>query len=443
MNDMQFRSIFRKTVLAGFSLFVLLSLITPSWRYGPFAWLPLIELVELAGAPMALGVFNLLPLLILLGWGGLRLAEGRLHGQWGRLSITLPFLGITLLGFLRLHTLSPRHIFIQAGGLGIAWLVYLMVVSERPSLSFTFSLIVMIQSGTGLAQFFLQRDLGLTLMGELPLNPAFSGVTVLFARETRWLRAYGLTAHPNLLGALLVVMLLFLLVAYGRSRGSRQWRLGFVLAVGYLGLFVSFSRSAWLGFAVGVGIWNFINARNARDERMAGNEKNISAFSALSAVKQLLPTLPLLIMLLLYGDLVLSRVVGLETAVEARSLDERVADSQLALHLIAVHPWTGVGMGNYTDAAQVLEPSAQRVHNVPLLIAAELGLPGLFLWLILVLAPLVMAFRFRPFLPVQIGIWLAMLLMSQFDTMLWVSSNWQTAVLFALIASSMTAAEIV
>src|SRR5690606_34838342 len=108
-----------------------------------------------------------------------------------------------------------------------------------------------------LGQFFQQTDLGLEWLGELPLNPAFSGVTVLGARGTRWLRAYGLTTHPNQLGALLTALLLFLLPAWLtliQTGDSRRRLLLYTtgIALGLAGLYVSFSRSAWLAFGGGL-----------------------------------------------------------------------------------------------------------------------------------------------------------------------------------------------
>ncbi len=406
-------------------MFLALTFATPSWRYGPFTWLPLWRAEEIAGAPVTIGVFNLLPLMALAGLLAGRVGRAGGGGwQWGRREVTRPLLGLTGLGLFSLTVQSPRLLFIHAGGWAMAWLVYLYVLNERPFLPLPLAFILLIQGGDALAQFFLQRDVGLVGLGELPLNPAFSGVTVLWARGARWLRAYGLTAHPNLLGAALAVILLLLWPRYGRCRGWRRVGLGMALAVGSAGLFVSFSRAAWLGFAVGLAAWAILVARETG---------NAAPFKS----RLLLPLIPALLLSLAYGDLVLSRFVALDTPIEARSLDERVSDSRLALALIADHPWRGVGLGNYTDYAQTMAAGARRVHNVLLLVTAELGLPGGLLWLWLALAPLLAGRRSKN-RALSKAVWLAMLAMSQLDTMVWVSGNWQTAVLFALLAANMT-----
>lgn len=422
---------------ASFTLFLVLSLTTPSWRYGPFSWFPLWQGEEVAGAPVTIGAFNLLPLFLVTSLLVDRLAGDKWRRwQWGRWGITLPFLGLTLLGLLSLDLLSPRRMFIHAGGLAIAWLVYLVILNERPSLTLPLSLVLMIQGGVALAQFSVQREVGLAGLGELPLNPGWQGITVLFARDTRWLRAYGLTAHPNLLGALLAVLLLLLWPAYGRLRGWRQAAVGMALAAGCAGLFVSFSRAAWLGFSAGMLAWGFWTVKRRQSH----------AISAPCSLRFLWPFIPSLLLFLAYNDLALSRFADLDSPIEARSLDERSVDAGIALQLIGDHPWRGVGLGNYTGYAQAIAPDANRVHNAPLLVTAELGLPGGLLWLLLALFPFFITLpsrrpaapsSCRSFTPYQLGLWLAMLLMSQFDTMVWVSSNWQTAVLFALMAVQM------
>lgn len=427
---------------ACFALFIVLSLITPSWRYGPFSWWPLWHVPLLAGAPMAVGLFNGLPLLVLIGWGSVRVLG--IHGrgrQWSfpsHAAVLLPLLGLTLLGLFSLEPALTRRTFIQAGGLAIFWLVYLFVVNERPNLTWPLALITTVQGSVAIAQFVWQKDLGLVVLGELPLNPAFEGITVLYARGQPWLRAYGLTAHPNLLGALLVMLLLWLLPSISRATGWRQVGLLVAVSLGSLGLFVSFSRAAWLALAIALLIWLILRWRRQRflpaHEHPLDNEKR----GRRPLDKRLLLLLPLLLLLWLNYDLVLSRFTSLDTLVEARSLQERLYDYRLSLQVIASHPWTGVGLGNYTDFARLLDPNANRVHNVPLLVTAELGLPGTLLWLWLMAAPFaLLSSRALTASPYSIIPWVAMIIINLFDTMLWWSSNWQTAVLFALLVAQL------
>lgn len=419
----------RRMTQAAFTLWLVLSLTTPSWRYGAFSWWPIWQFPELAGGPVELGLLNGLPLVVLAGW----LLGRERRRLWPRafLPLTLPFLALSLWALLRLDWAIPRFLFIHGGGLALAWLVYLYVVDERPSLVPALGAVLVIQGSVALGQFFLQADLGLVAFGELPLNPAFRGVTVLYARGQPWLRAYGLTAHPNLLGAMQALLLLLLLPAYGRGRLSAGRRVLFTLALvmGLLGLLVSFSRTAWLALLVGLAAWLLFSGADVW--------RRLWHVGRARAWQVALLLLPLALLLFAYRDLIASRFFALDTPIEAQSINQRLADAQMALQLISVRPWLGVGLGRFMDAARLLNPDAARVHNVPLLAAAELGLPGLLLTLWLFATPLWLFWRRRRrglALPgYTLAPWLAMIVLNLFDTMLWFSSNWQTAILFALL----------
>ncbi len=95
--------------------------------------------------------------------------------------------------------------------------------------------------------------------------------------------------------------------------------------------------------------------------------------------------------------------------VEIRSTDERAGLEGGAWALIQEHPWLGVGYGNFAIALWELKPPAmaaypiyQPVHRVPLLAAAELGLPGGLLWAALALGPWVALWRHRRSWPASV-----------------------------------------
>ena len=419
-----------------FAAFFFLVLTTPSWRYGPFSWLPLIEFDELAGGPVRLGVLNLLPGLAAVCWLGSRLLsrhESPFSWQWGSKHITWPLLGLTIVGIISLIPAPARLQFIHVGGLMLAWLVYLFVLNERPKLQPVLAAIVLFQGAIAIGQFISQTDLGLVWLGELPLDPIYEGVSVIFARERPWLRAHGLTAHPNFLGAILTTLLLLLLPTTVRSEGWRRivWYAAFL--VGLAGLVLTFSRGAGLGFLAGLLTWLLL-----RDWRTGDRSRPAARISSLQPLiarylKYILPLLLFIPLLWLYSDLFLSRLTHLDAPSEAQSLNQRVDDARLALQLIAKNPLTGVGLGSYTDVAKEINPAAARVHNVLLLVTAELGLPGLLLLLWLFLSP----FATRPLRASAVAPWVAMLVIGFFDTTLWLTSNWQTAVLFTLLAANL------
>ncbi|MFW5940883.1 MAG: O-antigen ligase family protein [Chloroflexota bacterium] len=416
-----------------FNLFVAVSLCTPSWRYGPFSWWPLWTFEELAGGPMGLGLLNVLPLLVVLGW-----LAARRRQKWflGRFVATVPLAVLTIWGVLRIDWANLRLAFIYVGAFGLAWFVYLYVLNEAPPLAPALVAVLIVQGIVATGQFALQRDLGLVFMGELPLNPLFEGVTVLDARGQPWLRAYGLTAHPNLLGAMVAALLLFLLPYLLRARGMRRALFLIAATAGLLALFFSFSRAAWLGFAVGLTVWFWLYRHPLQHRE----------WTARRAARYLLPLLLVIFLLLAYQDLVLSRFIDLDRPLEARSIEQRLADAERALRLFAEQPLLGAGLGYFVDAASAYDAEASRVHNVPLLAAAELGVVGLLAVLALLIGPLLEpAYRLwrgqaeghsaRVTLAQWLGPWLLMVLVNQLDTTLWLTGNWQTAILFGLIVA--------
>lgn len=434
------RSVGSALLQALFALFLVLTLATPSWRVGPFTWWPIWRSPMLAGRPAELGLLSLLLALIVLIWVAQRLLERpRRSWRWGKRGITLPLVGLTVLILVSLEARLTWRTSVQVVGVGLTWLVYLFVVNERPGLTMPLGLVILVQGGVAIGQFALQSDLGLTGLGEFALDPAVSGISVLWARGQRWLRAYGLTAHPNVLGATLAVLLLVLLQPVYQARGWRRAGLTLVGSVGMLGLLCSFSRASWLAFICGAIVWALPIAKDLWTRRRAppsipphGGEEGGEGLRLSDVPFQfLILALVAAIFILFFRDLISSRFVALDTPIEAHSLDERRRDSDLALDLITAHPLRGVGAGNYLAAVRAVEPDSRPVHNVPLLVAAELGLPGAALWLWLALTGL----RARR---VDRAPWLAMLIIGLFDNTLWLTTGWRAAALVALLAAGVS-----
>ena len=376
------------------------------------------------------GMIALLPFAFVTAWAVYLFANWRagrpMSWTWGRTGVTVPLFLLALLGIATLDLSSGRNLFIQLGGLIIFWLLYLYLLNRRPNVVLLLAIVVLVQGFVSIAQFLTQADLGLIKLGEIPLDPMQSGISVLFARGQKWLRAYGLTAHPNLLGAMLAAILLLLLPAFKRALGRKRLLLAFVYAVGLLGLLTSFSRSAILAFVAGLTVWLILEYKQ--------KPRSYSLFLIKKTLRSpwlWLTQVCFIVVLLVFGDLALSRVVALDSDVEAISINQRLADWKVAIDLIRQHPIRGVGLGQYIVAAKEISPFAVTVHNVPLLVAAELGVGGLLILLWLMISGL----RSRP---AALAPWIAVIIIGFFDVTLWLSGNWQTSVLFALIAANLS-----
>ncbi|HEX9017523.1 MAG TPA: O-antigen ligase family protein, partial [Chloroflexota bacterium] len=321
--------------------------------------------------------------IVLAGLTGIPWIIGRLLEQprrgwtWGRLSIFLPLLALSALVVAGLDPARSARTSSEIPKLlAFVWFAYLFLVNERPSISVPIALAALVQGGVATLQFLTQGDLGLRSIGELELNPNVDGISIMWVQERAWIRAYGLTDHPNWLGATMAVCVLWLLAALPASRGARRWVLLAGVAAGFLGMMASFSRAAWIGFGAGLLLFLFLEARKRRSMPLVLRPQVLVALLLALAVLFLLP----------FREQLLSRMVPGDNPVEVRSIVERVRDARVALEVIEAHPWRGVGAGGFLDAAWPLEPRALTVHDVPLLLTAEFGLPALALWLALILA---------------------------------------------------------
>lgn len=317
-------------------------------------------------------------------------ATGR---RWGPAAITGPLALLPLMAFATAPWAGDSTLAIYSGVRLVALLaVYLAIVMLRPStrviqLSLAASLIL--ETAVAVTQFVIQDDLGWQWLGEIGLNPTSGYASIIKVGGRIWLRGYGLTPHPNILGGILVVMLLALTVPFLESHGWRRVVWLAVLMWGGAGLVVSFSRAAWLGGVAGGGVLLLGVVASRRWRRRYGPVILVTAVVGL---------------IMLAGftfwqrDLFIARFTPSASDTEARSLDERRVLAQVGLDLIRHSPVTGVGAGNFTAAIAPLvkdlpATTPQPAHNLPLLLSAELGLAGGALWIWLMVAPVILTWR--------------------------------------------------
>ncbi len=373
---------------------------------GPLAWLPIWRLPDATTTFTAIGVISLLPPLSVAAWLSARFRTGELRSLTaGRRALTYPLVALAALGLS--GTLLPclggscdltalLRLALLLAHLG--W-VYFYLVNERPSLFPIVVAIIAIQSAVAIGQFVGQRDLGLAVLGEMPLDPEVRGISVVMRGPVRWLRAYGLTNHPNSLAATLVPLLWMLPLLWRRLSPLSLFigRAAFVL--GFAALLATLSRWALACFALGAAVHLLAWFR-------AGLARRSWAVPRGSAAAGLALVVLLIGFVALYGDAVTGRVVALDTPVESRSLWERERDTDVSRKVIAANPLRGVGIGNYVAAARAYDPWAETVHNMPLLLSAELGLGGFLVWLWLLVAPVARRGAFSIY-AAQTALWLS------------------------------------
>jgi hypothetical protein len=426
-----------------FAVTFLLVMMTPSWTAGTFAQLP-IWAFERGGQHFQIGVLVLFPLLA----GGTWMLS-KLHGSsraawlWGPPHVAVPVLGFGTLVLVRVWPIHVPHIALIVIVSIVLFLgIYFYVLQNCPAALCValIAALLFVQGGIAILQFLKQGSLGLHWMGEGWLDPQGQGISVIEAGGRRWLRSYGMMPHPNVLGGYLSMCILICLgAAYAVPGRDRKWLWG-AIVVGGLGLFFTFSRSAWLGTAIGLGYMLAI-ARPWRDIDWRSRQ-----------VKQRMATGGVVLLLLvvggvvLYGDLLITRFFRLGNPLEATSIQERIVDIRQAWGLIDDVPFKGTGPGYYIAAlwagvGRDRPPGFRKVHNTPLLAAAELGVGGAILWLWMLCAPPAFLARHRHRAGVSrcvgwAGAFVSAFVLGLFDSYLYVPGTWWPAVFLGLAAGA-------
>ena len=306
---------------------------------------------------------------------------------------------------------------------------------------------VAVQAIVALAQVALQGSLGLSSLGELPLDPALRGVSVVATSDTdRLLRAYGLTDHPNILGGILAFSLPLLAVgvlraAQGARISAATIALGLTFVLGSAALFVTFSRGAWLAAAAAMLLALVLVVRS----RSAGG---LAVLRDLRWVGLAVAAAGLVVIALAIADarfvLVRADVLNPQVSTEAMSTGERAILMRVALDAITAQPLLGTGLATSAMAVLTAMPSldfdAQPAAVAILDVAVELGLIGAACYLALIAAPwLTLARRAIPWTPWLIATSAALLgwaIVGLFDYYTWSFPAGQiwTALLFAFWA---------
>ncbi len=236
-----------------------------------------------------------------------------------------------------------------------------------------------IQSGLGIYQFFTQQVWASKWLGMAEQLPQTLGVSVVETAGSRLLRAYGSLPHPNILAGFLVISFLLLVVSLILAR--HQWEkiiLWVCAPVILIGLFFTFSKGAFLSLSIAFFFLAIF----------IGFSRDATALRKLGALV-LIGIITFSFLGIIYRGPLFTRINS-QDRLEVKSQQERAQYLDQAKELLKNNWLTGVGLGNYTlalynkDLSKFPSYSYQPVHNVYLLVAAELGIFG-FIVLILII----------------------------------------------------------
>lgn len=262
-------------------------------------------------------------------------------------------------------------------GIALFWLI-IRVNYNKLKFFYSFLLGILFQAVIGFLNFAGQIGFASKWLGMAKHNPNDLGVSVVETIDgMRWLRAYGAMDHPNILGGLLlvgVVVSIYLIV--NKKFEARRFSVYYFLC-GFLGivLFMTFSRSAWVGmiiFLIITLLYYWINKNTYKQKKLL----EIILILGITAF----------VFFIQNQNLVLTRLAG-DTRLEMKSDNERVASIQVAKTVIQDYWLLGTGIGNYGITVNKNyiknEPAwfYQPVHNTFLLIFAEIGVFGIITFL--------------------------------------------------------------
>ncbi len=297
------------------------------------------------------------------------------------------------------------------------WLIFCLVLSLRdwqevwPIAVFGLCCALSFEIVAGFVGFGLQTTAFLSpLELEWPgtLTPLLPGASVVqLASGLRILRAYGTLPHPNFLGGVVLFTLLGPVYLF-LIRREPNYAVLLLLVLGIILLVLTFSRSAWLGLLAFAMI---LVAKAKYFERY-----RITLLISVVVLAGICSLYPL-------RDLLLTRIASQGIATEEISTQGRSWLSAQAEEMIQTSPVIGVGVGSFLLELAKQAPRGapiEPVHNLPLLIAAELGLAGLALALFLCAALAIKMLQSKAPESILAGALIAGLgIISLFDHYLW------------------------
>ena len=275
----------------------------------------------------------------------------------------------------------------------------------------------LIQAPVAIMQSLSQSSLGLGFLGEHVLDPLVLGMSIIPVNGERFLRAYGLADHPNILGGCLAfaLVLLFTVVLHGKN--WQPFFAGIAFVVIFPALLLTFSRSAWVSLFVAV---SFLVACEALARRW-DSVKRLLVLGVLS--------LAVVVPFLVNDISVFSQRVNSGNIADDHPMNERAYLLDAGNTLFVEHSAIGVGLGASPYAMKKrfedFRVNYQPPHFTPLLSALETGVIGGGVYLLLFIVPgLTFLLRWRHYIqhPLALGAFsllLAISVVNFFDYYTW------------------------
>ena len=256
------------------------------------------------------------------------------------------------------------------------------------------------QAILAVVQFIKQGSIGIKFIEAGTFAPNLAGVANFVLNKENIMRSYGSFTHPNVLaGFLLLAIFAFygLLLKNGIKIDLKPRNLFLVSCFLFLifGLFLTFSRTAiiiFLAMSLLMFLIEFIKLRKLEhtEQRLDNGKKLINLF--------ILVVVSCMVVIMVLFPYIKARFFTI--TFEEQAVDLRFFYNKIALSMIKDNPILGIGVGNFVNYSQnyqmflraAVKVSGvnsqtlpdwifQPVHNIYLLIASEIGIFGLLVFL--------------------------------------------------------------
>lgn len=251
--------------------------------------------------------------------------------------------------------------------------------------------IALFECAVGMTQYFLQEPIGLKLLGEQSFNGKHATHSVIsVSHGARWFldqifhisrdtthifRAYGTFPHPNIFGGFLVLSILASYSLYLQTETKKVFY-AFAIGLQVFTLCLTYSRAAFIAWIIASGFW-FVRQWFAKENR----KKIFPLGVALSVIS-------ILCALLLFQQIMERNAASITQAADGA----RLTYQSIALKMMQSHPILGIGFNNFfVHVGDYTYPGM--VHNIYLLVGAEMGLIGLVCFLLFILSVLKTSFK--------------------------------------------------
>ena len=277
--------------------------------------------------------------------------------------------------------------------LGTALLFFALVIESRgpgretvlKALQYTLLIAATLQAGLAICQFFNQASLGFKFLGEGVIDASRQlGSGFAVDDGSRWLldkvfhlkkaapiliRAQGTLDHPNHLGIFLVAGLTALISLYLKASKKERIVLVCFFFILFFALVTTFSRASLFTWLIALSLTTLLLGKK------------------ILPILKIIAPIFLVCAILFYPQIQKRGGIISSTHVNQFADQERITYLSDAFAMIKAHPFSGVGFHNYVARLGEFSTNPHSdhrpliVHNIFLLIFAELGFPALLLFL--------------------------------------------------------------